>query len=79
MSRALASSDDKLSSPFKATRSFYCFCEAYCSNAVIFGSLAVVGDFGENIKEETSIRGMFGFGSTMLLIVCGICFRLEVY
>ena len=29
--------------------------------------------------EETTICGMFGFGSTILLIVCGICFCLEVY
>ena len=30
-------------------------------------------------KEETSIRGMLGFGSTMLLIECGFCFCFEVY
>jgi hypothetical protein len=50
-----------------------------CLNAVIFGSLAAGGDFGECVMEWTSIRGMLGFGWTMLLIVCLFRVRLEVY
>ncbi len=70
----------QFASPFKWTRlSLFCFCEVLCSNAVVFGSLAAVGDFGECIMEWTSIRGMLGFGWTMLLIVCLFRVRLEVY
>ena len=60
-------------------------------DAVIYWSLARVGDFGENIIEETTICGMFGFGwqSCLLCVesvltlrctdVCGLERWLSVY
>ena len=70
----------QLASPFKWTRlSLFCICAVLCVNAAVFGSLAAVSDFGECIMEWTSIRGMLGFGWTMLLIGCLFRVRLEVY
>ena len=61
------------------TTFYIVYVEVLCTNAVICGSLAAAGDFGEYIMEETTIRGMLGFGSTMLLIVCLFRVHLEVY